>query len=154
MNYQLALDGRAGEVPNHRRDYNPQKNEIETMINRLMRIPCDFILTAHLKKEEELISIDRSTGIRETIVEYVIYITGQAVLTVPLLFDEVYVLAGESSRLGTSPRRQLITESLGRYTARSRLNREGILKTVEEPDIKVILKKAGYDTEDKPRIEL
>ena len=150
MNAQLALKGRAGETPQHRHDYNPQKNEIENYIRKLMNLSCDFILTGHLKEKEELISIDASSGIRRYDSEYRLYITGQAVITVPLLFDEIYVIAGK----GNPPKREMMTDSLGKYIARSRLKKNGKLNATEDPDIKKLLKKAGLTWEDKPKLEV
>jgi len=149
MNYQLAGKGDAGSVPQHRRDYNPQKVEIENRIRRLMNLPCDFILTAHLERLEKLKSIDKSTGIRYEEVQYRIMITGKAVMTIPLLFDELYVIQGK----GTNPRREMLIDSLGEYIARSRLKGGGKLSAIEPPDIKALLKKAGLHWEDKAKLE-
>lgn len=150
MNSQLALKNRAGEAPQHRRDYNPQKVEIENRIRRLMNIPCDFIITGHLREMRDLKSIDNSTGIKNEEVRYRLYITGQAVVTIPLLFDEIYVLKGK----GDNPKRYLLTDSLGEYLARSRLKGGGNIKGIEEPDIKKLLEKAGLDWKDKPKLNI
>lgn len=148
MNAQLALKNRAGEVPQHRVDYNPQKVEIENRIRRFMNLPCDFIITGHLKEERRLISIDKSSGAKQEEVTHRLHITGQAVITIPLLFDELYVLTGK----GTNPRRRLLIDSLGDYIARSRLKGGGKLAAEEEPDIKALLKKVGLAWEDKPKL--
>jgi len=148
MNYQLGMKGDAGGVPQHRRDYNPQKVEIENQIRRLMNLPCDFIITAHLRENRDLKSIDKSTGIKYEEIRYRLYVTGQAVVTVPLLFDELYVLIGK----GNPPRREMLIDSLGQYIARSRLKADGRLDAVEEPNIKKLLKKAGLHWEDKPKL--
>jgi hypothetical protein len=42
---------------------------------------------------------------------------------------------------------------LGEYVARSRLKGKGVLNSEEEPDIKALLKKCGFSTEDKPKLE-
>jgi len=148
MNAQLALKGRAGEAPLHRQDYNPQKIEIENRIRRLMNLPCDFIITGHLKEERRLISIDKSSGAKQEEVTHRLHITGQAVITVPLLFDELYVLIGK----GVNPRRKMLIDSLGEYIARSRLKGGDKLVAEEEPDIKGLLKKVGLNWEDKARL--
>lgn len=148
MNYQLAGKDAAGSVPQHRRDYNPQKVEIENRIRRLMNLPCDFILMAHLERLEKLKSIDKSTGIRYEEVQYRIMITGKAVMTIPLLFDELYVIQGK----GTNPRREMLIDSLGEYIARSRLKGGGKLSAIELPDIRALLKKAGLQWKDKPKL--
>lgn len=149
MGYGMAKSNRAGEVPQRNKDYNPQKVEIENQVHRLMNLRCDFILTAHLERLAKLKSIDKQTGIRYEEIEYRLLITGKAVITVPLLFDELYVLVGK----GTPPRREMYTDSLGEYIARSRLKSEGKVEAIEKPDIKALLKKIGLDWQDKPKLE-
>ena len=151
MNYQMAGAGRAAEVPQHRRDYNPQKVYMTNYIKKLMNIPCDFILTGHLREIRKLIHLDTKTGIAKEDIKYRFYTTGQAVVTIPLLFDEIYVIVGEEGRDG--PRRNMLIDSLGTYVARSRLKANGKLNAVEEPDIKKLLKKAGFDWRDKPNLQ-
>lgn len=154
MSYQLASKSDAGGVPQHRRDYNPQKVHMTNYIKKLMRIPCDFILTGHLREIRNLISVDRSSGIKHEEVKYRFYTTGQAVVTIPLLFDEIYVLKGRDDRGSGNPKRELLLDSLGTYIARSRLKANGLLNAIEEPDIKGLLKKIGLDWEDKPKLEV
>jgi len=149
MNFQLASKGREGEVPQMRKDFNPQKNFIENYIRKLMNLSCDFILTGHLKEIEELLAIDSSSGIKRKEVKYRLYVTGQAVITIPLLFDELYTIIGK----GNPPKREMLIDSLGKYIARSRLKRNGKLDAVEEPNIRKLLKKIGLKWEDKPRLE-
>ena len=153
MNYQLASAGKAGEVPRHRYDYNPQKVLMSNYINKLMRISCDFILTGHLREIEEVIRIDPKTGIATKDIKYRFYTTGDAVVTLPLLFDELYVIVGKDGH-GREPKREMLIDSLGKYIARSRLKEKGLLEAVEPPDIKKILRKTGFSCEDKPRLEL
>ena len=151
MNYQLASKGREGEAPLHRHDYMPQKTFMSNYIKKLMSIPCDFILTGHLKEIRKLISIDAKTGIAHEEIKYRFFTTGQAVITIPLLFDEIYVLIGKESR-GREPKREMLIDSLGTYIARSRLKANGKLDAIEEPDIKKLLKKVGFDMNDKPKL--
>ena len=120
-------------------------------IKKLMRLPCDFILTGHLKENRKVLHIDPKTGIVREEVNYRFHTTGQAVITIPLLFDEIYVIIGEDGR-GRDPKRKMLIDSLGTYIARSRLKGNGKLDAIEEPDIKKILKKAGLKWEDKPRL--
>lgn len=148
MNYQLNLKNRAGEVPQHRHDYNPQKIFIENYVRKLMNLSCDFIVTGHLKEIEELRHVDKSTGVKTYDTKYRLYITGQAVLTIPLLFDELYTIIGK----GNPPKREMLIDSLGKYVARSRLKQKGKLGATEEPNIKGILKKAGLTWEDKAKL--
>jgi hypothetical protein len=146
MNYEMGA--RAGEVPQHRKDYNPQKVQIENRIRQMMGLKCDFIVNGHLRENRVLKRIDKQDGIRFEEVTYRLYVTGLAVVTIPLLFSEIYVIQGK----GTDPRRCILTDSLGEFLARSRLKRNGVLKAEEEPSIKEILKKVGYPSDDKPRL--
>jgi len=152
MNYQLDSKSRAGEAPQHRHDYNPQKVYMTNYIKKLMRIPCDFIMTGHLREIKKLIRIDPKTGIANEDIKYRFYTTGQAVVTIPLLFDEIYVIVGKEQK-GREPQREMLIDSLGTYVARSRLKAKGKLSAVEPPDIKALLKKIGLDWRDKPRLD-
>lgn len=151
MNYQLSGESRAGTAPKWSTDYVPQKVYMQNYIRKLMRLPCDFILTGHLREIEEIISHDKKTGITRKNLKYRFYTTGQAVVTIPLLFDEIYVIIGEDGR-GREPKRKMLIDSLGTYIARSRLKAKGLLDATEEPDIRKILKKIGLTWEDKPKL--
>jgi hypothetical protein len=150
MNYQLNSHGSAGDAPSRNRDYMPQKVHMTNYIKKLMTLPCDFILTGHLRENRKVIFLDPKTGISNDEVTFRFYTTGQAVVTIPLLFDEIYVIVGKEGRDG--PKREMLIDSLGTYVARSRLKAKGLLNPVEEPDIKALLKKAGFSTEDKPKL--
>lgn len=150
MNYGLGNKQRAGETPQMRHDYMPQKTFMTNYIRKLMRLPCDFILTGHLKENRKVLSIDAKTGVVREDVSYRFYTTGQAVVTLPLLFDEIYVIIGKEGRDG--PKREMLIDSLGTYIARSRLKANGLLESIEPPDIKALLKKSGFSTEDKPKL--
>ena len=150
MNYGLANKSRAGESPQMRLDYNPQKTEMTNYFRKLMNVGCDFILTGHLREVRKVISVDTKTGITHDEIKYRFYTTGQAVVTIPLLFDEIYVITGKSGSDG--PKREMLIDSLGTYIARSRLKMNGLLNAVEPPDIKALLKKSGFDNSDKPRL--
>lgn len=150
MGYQLGNKSRAGESPQRNIDYMPQKTYMTNYIKKLMTLPCDFIMTGHLREVRKLLSIDSKTGIVREDIKYRFFTVGQAVVTIPLLFDEIYVIVGEEGREG--PKRKMLIDSLGTYVARSRLKRDGLLNSEEEPDLKLILKKAGYSIADKPKI--
>ena len=150
MNYQLNLKGRAGESPKWSHDYVPQKNYMINYIKKLMNLSCDFILTGHLRDIEETIGHNKAgEPIKRT--KYRFLTTGQAVVTIPLQFDELYVIVGESSSSGV--KRSMLIDSQGTYIARSRLKSDGKLEATEDPDIRKILKKIGLTWEDKTRLE-
>lgn len=139
---------RAGEVPMHRRDYNPQKIIIVNKIKKLMSLSCDFFLMAHLRESEDTIGMT-ADGVPIKTEKYRLQITGNAIVTIPLQFDELYVLIGK----GSPVKRELMLDSQGKYIARSRLKSDGKLSHIEEPDIKKILKKIGKTWEDLPKLE-
>jgi len=152
MAYHLHQRSAAGTIPKWKEgDCTLQKNDMINYIKKLMRIPCDFILTGHLREHEEIISVDKSTGIVRKKYSYLFYTTGQAVVTIPLLFDELYVLAMVDTSEGL--KRKLLLESTGQFHASSRLKGIGRLEAEELPDIKAILKKIGLSWEDKPKLD-
>ncbi len=161
MNFQLVdplkKDGshekvsRAGEPPQYRKDYTPQKVHIVNRVKKLMTLPCDFFLMAHLNAVEEVTGTTRmGDPIKKTI--YRLLVTGQAVVTVPLQFDELYVILGKETSSGID--RELLIDAQGKYTARSRLKSKGFLGIKEPPDVKALLKKVGLSCEDKARLEV
>lgn len=151
MNYQLDKAGKAGEAPKWNRDYTPQKMLMINYIKKLMNLPCDFILTGHLKTIEEVMGQTKE-GSDIKRIKYRFFTTGQAMVTIPLQFDEIYVLTADESSQGL--RRKMLIDAQGTYIARSRLKGNGLLNEVEEPDIKKLLKKIGVDWEDKPKLDL
>lgn len=151
MYYQLASHNDAGNIPTWKEgDYVEQKNLMQNYIKKLMRLPCDVIVTAHLDERQELISYDKPTGIKRFKTTYRFFTVGKAVITIPILFDEFYVLQTEESSEGN--KRIFLLDGQGKYQASSRLRREGRLDITEPANIKAILKKIGLSTEDKPRL--
>jgi len=149
MNQQLSSAGRAGEAPRFTKDYTPQKIAMINAIKRMMNLPCDFILIGHLKMIEEVKGTTRDGEPIKTI-KFRFLTTGQASVTIPMQFDELYVLRGKDSPDGV--KRVILTDAQGTYQARSRLKADGKLLVEEEPNIKAILKKIGLKWEDKPPI--
>jgi hypothetical protein len=151
MNYQLKGRGKAGTNPEYRKDYNPQKLLMRTYLTKLMNLPCDFILTGHFRENKELLSIDTQTGIEKSKTEYRYYVTGDALITIPLLFDEIYALQTRETSQGYE--RRFLLESQGQYQCRSRLKANGKLDISEPANIKALLKKVGLKWEDKPHLD-
>jgi len=126
--------------------WGPQKSKISNHVNRLTTLPCDFILTGHLKA----IYTDKK---KEVLEGYKLNVTGDLKILLPTLFDEIYISKSKSvpksEAYPKGVRYFLTTVSVGHYIARSRLAVTGEFEKEEEPDIKRLLKKAGYSTEDK-----
>jgi len=100
---------------------------------------CDFIMTMHLTYTK-----DDLTG--EIMAEIDTY--NKLRTKLPILFSERYVIRKEERSSGIVY--EVLTNDKGRFRAGSRLAAEGKIETVEKPDLKAILKKAGFSTEDKP----
>lgn len=139
MNRILQKAGIAGEPPRFTKDYTPQKIEIQNMLNLILDLPCDCIITGHLEQTK-----DEASGM----VTYRYMTTGKGALIIPTLFDEVWVMSPKETSSGVAYR--ILTQNTGTYTARSRLSKGGLIETYEEPNIKKILVKAGMPTTDKP----
>ena len=139
MAQQLKNEGRAGEAPKWSTDYVPQKVRIQNWLKILIALPCDFILTGHLEGV-----LDEVAGK----MSYRYMVTGKAAITIPILFDEIYVMDPKGTASGV--KYQILTQSTGRHLARSRMAKKGLLDTYEEPNIKKMLAKCGFPTTDKP----
>ena len=151
MNHQLQTAGRAGEAPKFTKDYTPQKTWMINYISKLMSLPCDFILTGHLREKVEVLGqTKQGSDIQRYF--YRFHTTGQAMVTIPLKFDELYVVQGRETQ--TEVVHELIVQAQGKYLARSRLKADGKLDSVEPADIRALLKKIGLDWKDKPKLDL
>jgi len=152
MNDVLLSAGQVGQAPRWSHDYVPQKVAMETYIRKLMSVPCDFFLLGHLETQEEVIAVDAKTGVKSKTTQFRLMITGKALITVPLLFDELYVLGTRERSTGLE--RYILTDAQGKYQARSRLKGTAKLNKEEPADVKAILKKIGFDASDKPKLNL
>jgi hypothetical protein len=68
---------------------------------------------------------------------------------VPLVFDEKYVARTTNSSSGV--KYQLLTKNDGYYKAETRMGGTKF-ESMEEPNIKALLRKAGKSNEDKPSL--
>jgi hypothetical protein len=143
MNYIQASPGGSGigKVPVWNKDYHPQKVYLEDWLGRLMLLPCHVILTAHL----EPIKNDEGSVIGKRFL-----MTGKGAITIPLLFDEIWVADSKETSKGMSYYVKLV--NTGFLYARSRLAANGVLSKEEPSDLRAILKKAGLNYEDKPKL--
>ena len=138
MNVVLKKAGRVGGTP-QKNDWMPQMGLIENAMRDFVALPCDCILLGH-----DDVTKDESSGKMYS----GLMITGKLTRRVPLLFDEIYCAMTKETSKGIEY--QLLTRATGTYQARSRLGKGGEHDTYEKPDIKAILKKVGFSTEDKP----
>ena len=104
-------------------------NQVRDVIKLATALPCDFILTGHLFLEKE----------EETGKIFAMFKSLPSLrIAVPMLFDEIYVLTAEDT--SNEIKRSLLTQSTGKYLARTRIGRD-IFNVREEPDISKMLKK-------------
>jgi hypothetical protein len=141
----------SGAVPDWGKDYVPVKQDMTIYTTKLMALPCDYILLGHLDKKEKVLSVNTKTGVKAAEVTNRFLTIGKAVVTIPLLFDEVYVLKTIETARGLE--RVLLTEAQGEFVARSRLKGAGALNVEEPADIKALLKKIGLPCEDLPPLD-
>jgi len=122
----------------HQQDWMPQMSIIEKWMRKFVSLPCNCILLGH-----EDIPTDEDGN---QIGDKTMMTTGKLKQRIPALFDEVYYMHLESAVKGT---RKLQTQPRNRISAGSRIGHGGVFELNEEPDIKAMLKKAGYPYEDK-----
>lgn len=137
MNHVLYKAGRVNANP-QQQDYLLQMTMIKTAISTIMSIPCDIVVNGHLEMTKDEVSGQ---------VLMRLLVTGKLTNQLPLLFSEVYVSVAKATAAGIQY--SLLTQSTGRYVARTRIGGE-VFETFEEPDIKKLLSKAGMSTKDKP----
>jgi len=152
MNWVLKGADIAGGAPRWAHDYVPQKVEIQTWMRRILSLPCDVVVTGHLDPIYEAIIIHRGSKQEETVqvlTGYKYMTTGKGAVILPLMFDEQWTTIAEEK--GSAIEYKIITAKWRLYRARTRIGR-GRFDTFEKPDIKALLKKAGWPTADKPKL--
>jgi hypothetical protein len=138
MNQTLKKAGRPGGTP-QQNDYLPTMVVMENAIKDICSLPCDFIFICHEDTDKDEASGRLFAGP---------LLIGKLKYRIPILFDEIYCAQTKETSGGVSY--TLLTRSTGIYQARTRLGRDGLFEMYETPDIKTLLKKAGYSIEDKP----
>ena len=147
MNHVMSKDKRAGEAPNFYKDYNPQKVEIQNWMKRILALPCDVIVTGHLEGEYDD-KIVNGELVRD-LQRYKYMTTGKGAIIIPLMFSELWVTFAETSL--RTVEYKILTAPWRMYRAGTRIGR-GIFDIFEKPDIKLLLKKAGWPTADKEKL--
>lgn len=145
----------AGETPKWNRDYRPVRTEVENQLRLILNLPCDVILIGHYTGDyEDVLVYNPVTQMREresNLFRYVFNGIGETKNKVPLFFTEMWILQfGRETRDGTE--RRVLTQNDGLFRASTRLGASGKFNKWEEPNIKNLLKKAGWPTADKPSL--
>jgi AAA domain len=137
----LKKAGRPGQAPKWQSDWYPNKIILQNYIRKCQNLPCHFILTAHLlpqKDQEGNILCWRPN------------FSGQAQVVVPTMFDEIWLMDRKEKSSGFDY--TIRTQASGMYNARSRLAGAAHIEKVEPANLRAILKKAGVNSMDKPRL--
>ncbi len=138
MNVTLKKAGRPGGTP-QQNDYLPTMIMLENAIKDITSLPCDVILTCHEDTDKDEASGRMFVG--------PLFI-GKLKYRIPILFDEIYYACSKETSSGVNY--SFLTRATGLYKARTRLGKGGIFEMYEQQDFKALLKKAGYNTDDKP----
>ncbi len=122
-------------------DYRLVNLNLISIIQRIMTLPCNFFLTAHIAKDKDDISgkfISSIVGSPKT------------AETLPATFDEVYVMSVDPKQTKPEDRYRFLTENDGIYECGSRLATvEGKLNKYEPANLRHILQKVGLPYEDR-----
>lgn len=144
MNYLLFNLKRVGGIPlsgkGSDNDYVKQQKMIEPILRQMLNLPCHVIIIAHPDMREDEERRIKSIGPK---------VYGQLATTLPLLFSEIYYATTQAGKEAGTTDYRLLTRQNGFYRCRSRLASEGKIEMYEQQDIKGILKKAGFNAEDK-----
>lgn len=122
-------------------DYRRINNIIKNVVEYSQSTETTFIMTAHTK-----IDRDDATGEIQCVLNAYPYLQ----TNLPLHFSEKYVMLAKSK--AGKRIHSVLTGYRGRYKAGTQLGRNKF-DIEEEADLKVLLKKAGYDYEDKPLLK-
>ena len=120
-------------------DWMIQMRVMSDHLKLLTTLPCDTIINAHIDSERDEVTGRIFTSLM---------VTGKLKRRIPLLFDELYVSMSQPSATGSSF--VWLTQNDGMYEAKTRLGVGGKFEKYEPQNYKALLKKAGYNTEDKP----
>lgn len=121
--------------------YQPLYATMYDIVNLISAQDCNFIMTAHLVAEQDGLTgeismdIDAFKGMRSKL---------------PSMFSEKYAMM---IKKGTSDNEHfIVTKNYKKYTASTQLGAGGTFDTLEEPNFRKLLKKAGFPYEDKPSL--
>ena len=138
-----------GGAPRRNHEYVPQKVQIQAWLKRLISLPCDVLVTGHLYGVYEPVKM-ADGELEDRLVKYRFLSTGKATVVIPLEFSEMWVLVTTPTSGGE--KREIIMGYDGMYAGSTRLGNRGKFAMREAPDIKALLKKAGWPTIDKAKL--
>ena len=131
---------RAGGTPEIQ-DYFVQQFTGADEFGRLLDLPCHVLVTGLMLIDKDELTGRMTTGL---------LLAGKFAAQLPPLFTECYVAQYTAKgREENEMNFRLLTQPDGFYYAKTRMG-EGVFDKLEEPNIKKLLKKAGYSDADSP----
>jgi len=106
------------------------------VVRSINSLPCHTILMGHIDRDRDEVT----QGFVKTIL-----LPGQSKAQIPILMPEVYYLIGKATPTGFT--RMLLTQYDGEFRGTTRMGKN-CFQREETPDIRALLKKAGFDWED------
>ncbi len=141
MRKVLKDAGRANKKPDFYEDYPAHHRIIRDAIMMIWSLPCYTILTGHIDVMQDSIT----GGIISSLM-----LPGKSAAKVPIHADEVYILEVKETKEGLE--RTLLTHNTGKLRARTRMGSRKF--DIREPaNIRALIKKAGFNADDKPLIK-
>jgi len=141
MNYTLKRRKRIDNIPVSGKggdnDYVAMQAKLGPVLRTFLNLPCHVILCAHPDINEDDFG-KRFVGPM---------ISGKLRTELPIMLDEIYYLKVQETKDGLV--RKYLTQPDGIFRCGSRLAKEGKIDTWENINIKEIIKKGGYEWEDK-----
>lgn len=144
MMYEIIAKGKAtsqvNQVPTQTA-YRVQQYTCLDEINLMMSLPCHVIMTAHCTRETD--QLDGST-------EIVLEAAPSQRAEVPNAFLEKWFM--RVSKKDSKPLHQIQMFNDGKYRAGTRIGSYDKFDMLEPADIRALLRKAGLDASDKPKL--
>ena len=122
-------------------DWNTVLTAFQMISRNLAMLPCHTILIGHIGRDTDPVTQKIVKGIM---------LPGQSKNYLPILLNEYYVL--QVNTVDGKLERKLLTQTDGNLQATTRMGSRKFKKE-EEPDIRRLLKIAGFPYKDKPRLE-
>lgn len=120
-------------------DWGIALNNSINIARSLISLPCHTFMMGHIKRDKNDLTGE---------IVNMIYLPGSQKVEVPTLVPELWTLQVDKN----TGERKILTQGDGKNLASTRIG-AGKWDKLEKPDVKYLLKKAGYDDSDKPRLE-
>jgi len=144
------VPSRLGEGPIWNKEYVLEKIVQQTYLEWILNLPCDVVVTGHLRENYEK-HTDNEGHETQNFIGYEYFAVGQNKTLIPGKFDEMYITRRIPSLGSKADKFQLLTGWEKWYKASTRID-NGKFDKYEEPDIKKLLTKLGWDVKDKPSL--